>query len=211
VVGGPNNRRYGSDRQPEGHWTKVIAIGTVILVILAILTYVGYHFSHSGNTTTTTISDGSTTTTPTPTSQASAFPVYLDSLSPTGGDPPETGLCTIESVQYSHGLRFQLTSTVETQSVDYKIPVGAKSFTAVIGNDDHQDNIDGVYEMLNYELIANSSQLLQDWQVMGTNHPMGPQVVALPATATELTLKITVSAGTQEGATTADWAGAAFN
>ena len=188
-------------------WLLGIA-GTVIVGLIV------FALTHSSPTPNTINNAGDTggSSTPIPSTPAVAvkLPAYLDTLSQIGGDQIQPGNCTIDGVQYPHGLLFTIGVGSDPQSADYRIPSNAKTFTAVIGNDDTQKNIDGAYESLTYELFVNGRRL-QDWSVQGTSHPQGLQVVSLPAGATKLTLKITASAGTEEGLTTADWAGAAFN
>jgi len=132
-------------------------------------------------------------------------PVYLDDLPKENGSEFELGPVSIGGHAYDHGLQFEVSAGIKEWEVNYTIPHGARTFTAIIGNDDHQTGEFWMYMSLLYEVFADG-HLVGSGHVKGYSHD-GP-IRADVAGKTRLTLKVTVVSG-YDG-TTADWAEPVF-
>lgn len=134
-----------------------------------------------------------------------AKPVYLDDLPKENGSQFELGPVSIGGRTYEHGLQFQVSAGIKEWEVNYAIPQGAHTFSAIIGNDDHQTAELWMYMSLLYEVFADG-HLVGSGHVKGYSHD-GP-IQADVAGKSRLTLKVTVVSGFN--GTTADWAEPVF-
>jgi hypothetical protein len=135
-----------------------------------------------------------------------AEPVYLDDLPKENGSQFELGPVSIGGHDYEHGIRFEVNWIGTEWEVNYTIPHGARTFSAIIGNDDHQTWDSWMYMSLLYEVFADG-HLVGSGHVKGYSHD-GP-IHADVAGKTRLTLKVTVVSGLN--GTTADWAEPVFH
>jgi NPCBM/NEW2 domain len=135
-----------------------------------------------------------------------AEPVYLDDLPKQNGAEYELGPVSIDGHVYQHGVQFEVNWIGTEWEVNYTIPHGAHTFTAIIGNAEHQSSDLWMYMSLLYEVFADG-QLVGSGHVKGYSHD-GP-IHADIAGKTRLTLKVTVISGSDS--TTADWAEPVFH
>jgi hypothetical protein len=134
-----------------------------------------------------------------------AEPVYLDDLPKENGSQFELGPVSIGGHTYEHGVQFEVNWVAKEWEVNYTIPHGAHTFSAIIGNDDHQSAELWMYMSLLYEVFADG-HLVGSGHVKGYSHD-GP-IHADVAGKTRLTLKVTVVSGLNS--TTAGWAEPVF-
>lgn len=67
-------------------------------------------------------------------------PIYLDTQTQLGGDDIGRGVVSIDGRTYPHGLQFSVGWADDTREASYAIPGRARTFSAVIGNDDDHTN-----------------------------------------------------------------------
>jgi serine/threonine-protein kinase len=85
---------------------------------------------------------------PSPSPVVFVGPMYVDSLQLTGDQPAVTGVVTIGSQRYQHGLQFNLGGFGAQQRVfSVEIPVGAHKFTTAIGSDVTNPNGNFMFEV----------------------------------------------------------------
>jgi hypothetical protein len=132
--------------------------------------------------------------------------VYLDDLPKENGSHFELGPVSIGGHTYEHGIQLEVSWVVTEWEVNYTIPHGAHTFSAIIGNDDHQSNELWMGMSLLYEVLADG-HLVGSGHVKGYSHD-GP-IHADVAGKTRLTLRVTVVSGLNS--TTADWAEPVFH
>jgi hypothetical protein len=135
-----------------------------------------------------------------------AAPVYLDDLPKDNGSHFELGPVSIGGHTYEHGIQLEVGWVITEWEVNYTIPHGAHTFSAIIGNDDHQSSESWMDMSLLYEVFADG-HLVGSGHVKGYSHD-GP-IHADIAGNTRLTLKVTVVSGLNS--TTADWAEPVFH
>jgi NPCBM/NEW2 domain-containing protein len=128
-------------------------------------------------------------------------PVYLDDLPKENGSEFELGPVSIGGHTYEHGIQFEVDWIATEWEVNYIIPHNAHTFSAIIGNDDHQTEDLWMYMSLLYEVFADG-HLVGSGHVKGYSHD-GP-IHADVAGKTRLTLKVKVVSGLNS--TKADWA-----
>jgi hypothetical protein len=135
-----------------------------------------------------------------------AEPMYLDDLPKENGSQFELGPVSIGGRTYNHGIQFEVNWIGTEWEVNYAIPHGAHTFSAIIGNDDHQTTDLWMYMSLLYEVLA-------DGRLVGSGHVKGYSqdgpIHADVAGKARLTLKVTVVSGSDS--TTADWAEPVFH
>ena len=198
--------RSGEKPGKEGPWTKIIAGGTVILVVLALI---GLVVSSGGSSPRPPTSTRRPTSTPRPTSSPTptrlSQPVYLDTIPQTGGGTVTPGEVSISGRKYKHGLQFEVGVGVNVEA-DYSIPSNANTFSAVIGNDDNQTN--SVWEEipLLYEVLVDQRRVASGHAKAHLHdQPLHAEVTG----HSTLTLKVT-DVGGELGSTKADWGDPAF-
>jgi hypothetical protein len=199
----------------EGPWTKVIGIGTLVLVVIGVISLAAAGvFSGGGGNTAKGGSGGNsgggggsgvkskTVSTP----HAPFKPVYLDTLPASNQEGVKRGEARIGGHRYEHGLKFEVGYAPSSQEVSYEIPKGAHTFSAVIGNDDNQPNELWASIPLIYEVFFDERQVASG-RVQGRNH--GPPVSAAVNGQSSIKLKVQVS-GSASGKTIADWGDPVF-
>jgi hypothetical protein len=136
-----------------------------------------------------------------------AHPVFVDTLPETSGDQVTRGAVSIGGRTYRHGLQFEVDAIEQTAEATYSIPRGARTFSALIGNDDHQPNPlwNGISVL--YEVFIDDRRVRTATARGSVRSPPGVKV-RFTSGAT-LTLKVTNENGAY-GATNADWADPIF-
>lgn len=114
--------------------------------------------NQSSTSSSSTTSTSTTSTTQTKPATPRPKPRYLISLTPTGGDEPQTGDIQLAGRDFRHSLwypdPFAIPSTAsgcETLSIpcratSYDLPPGYREFTATVGVNEDADNIPGQWQ-----------------------------------------------------------------
>jgi hypothetical protein len=198
---------------PEGPWQKLGAGAAVVAVVLAL--YFGFRSSPSPTHPPASSSGHSAippiSTTPgtgkSSTPVGLSRPVYLDTLPETTGDQVTPGQVSIGGRTYQHGLQFSVTLIFSVVSASYSIPPGARTFTAVIGNDDNQPNPfwDGI--SLFFEVFVDGRRVASGH---ARGHVQDSPIHAQVTGGSTITLQVTNINGAG-GGTNADWGNPVFH
>jgi hypothetical protein len=147
---------------------------------------------------------------PTPAPSNRSTPIATPALAGTAyldtGPPVKTthevtpGSVTIGGRRYQHGVQFDIGVGSEQQSASYNIPLGAKKFSAAIGNDDTQPNSFWNTWQLTYQVLVDGRRAT-DGHVLGMSHDPPLEVDLSGGSQIELRIVAPLNAGR----THADW------
>ncbi len=152
---------------------------------------------------TTTLVAASQSYTAAPAAAGAFATTFLDTVAPssTGGDVTP-GVVQVNGATYQHGIQMEVGLAQETDEATYPVPPGAKTFTAVVGNDDNQTN-------QFWEQITLLFEVFVDGRRAASAHAQGHTSEPLPAVpvAGAKTIRLLVTnLGDNGGGTRADWA-----
>lgn len=131
----PPNENHGR----EGPWTRTIAVGTVILVVIGLIGLGVFSGGSSSNLkkqeSSTSLSATTTTHPPPPLAWLFLYKAPHTAYTAPGNGGLEGGLANVAGASFEHSVRQIYTASCcsDTQSVTYSIPEGYHRFQAWIG------------------------------------------------------------------------------
>jgi len=174
-------------------WT---AVGTVVLALVGLLTWLGVKpgshgtasLTHTPGISPTPLSSSGTLATRIPSVRRNV--VYLDASAPTSGGPVGRGLASISGQNFPQSIWMQFAESCcgSQQSVVYSVPSGYREFVGMLGEQEVDDLPSG-YTML-FSVSVNGLQVMDDQQVQLGDPPV-PFQVPLPADSATIQIDVT--------------------